>query len=108
MGESFGSADSTSFVLDGGELVMESYPNPFNPTATIRFGLPEAGYIQLTVYDIMGREIVRLVENYMEAGYQRVTWNGRTMDGREVPTGLYIARLVTPTATKTIKLVMMK
>ncbi len=108
VGEGYAVGDSTSSALDGGELVMGSYPNPFNPAATIRFSLPEAGNVRLMVYDIMGREVIRLVDGSMDPGWQTIIWNGRTIDGREVPTGLYIARLVTPTATKTIKLVMMK
>ncbi len=97
-------------------LALEGYPNPFNPTATIRFGLPEAGKVTLVIYDLMGREVVRLVEGGRDAGWQAVVWDGRDARGREVPTGIYIARLsiipptagVTPQGTKAIKLVMMK
>ena len=90
------------------ELALEGYPNPFNPTATIRFGLPEAGRVTLVVYDLMGREVVRLAEGYRDAGWQAVVWNGRDARGREVPTGIYIARLMTPQGARAIKLVMMK
>ena len=90
-------------------LALEGYPNPFNPTATIRFGLPETGKVTLVVYDLMGREVVRLLEEgHLDAGWQAVVWDGRNAKGREVPTGIYIARLVTPQGTKAIKLVMMK
>ncbi len=89
-------------------LALEGYPNPFNPTATIRFGLPEAGRVTLVVYDLMGREVVRLVEGYRDAGWQAIVWDGRNARGREVPTGIYIARLVTPQGAKAMKLVMMK
>ncbi len=90
------------------ELSLSGYPNPFNPTATVRFGLPEGGNVTLVVYDLMGREVVRLVEGHREAGWQAVVWDGRDGRGREVPTGIYIARLVTPQGTRAIKLVMMK
>ncbi|UCH63516.1 MAG: T9SS type A sorting domain-containing protein [Fidelibacterota bacterium] len=90
------------------ELALESYPNPFNPSATIRFGLPEEGYVTLKVYDVLGREAATLVEGYIEAGPGQIVWNGKTADGSEVPTGIYIARLVTPDGTKATKLVMMK
>ena len=89
-------------------LALEGYPNPFNPTATIRFGLPQGGNVTLVVYDLMGREVVRLIEGYRDAGWQAVVWNGRDAGGREVPTGIYIARLATPQETRAIKLVMMK
>ena len=62
----------------------------------------------LVVYDLRGREVTRLAEGQREAGYHQVTWAGRDAAGREVPTGIYIARLSTPGYTKSIKMVMMK
>ncbi len=90
------------------EVSLSGYPNPFNPTTTVRFGLPEAGSVTLIVYDLMGREVIRLADGYREAGWQSVIWDGRDAAGREVPTGMYLARLVTPQGVKAIKLVMMK
>ncbi len=92
----------TSFALHA------NYPNPFNPVTTIRYDLPEQSEVALLVYDIIGREMVRLVDRDMTAGYHQVIWNGRDSVGREVPTGLYIARMVTPTYTRSIKLVLLK
>ncbi len=86
----------------------QNYPNPFNPTSTIQYDLPEAIYLRILVYDIMGREIVRLVDDHMEPGYHQVMWNGRDSVGREVPTGVYIARLVTPQYAKSIKMLLLK
>ncbi|MFB0516720.1 MAG: T9SS type A sorting domain-containing protein [Candidatus Neomarinimicrobiota bacterium] len=88
---------------------MESnYPNPFNPVTTICYDLPQASDVSLVVYDILGRKIVRLVDGHMRAGYHHVVWNGRDADGREVTSGLYIARLVTPDYTKSIKMLLLK
>ncbi|UCH61946.1 MAG: T9SS type A sorting domain-containing protein [Fidelibacterota bacterium] len=86
----------------------QNYPNPFNPSTTIRFDLPEAAEVTLLVYDLLGREMVRLVDDHREAGYHRVVWNGRDRRGREIPTGLYIARLVTPEYARSIKLLLLK
>ncbi len=85
-----------------------NYPNPFNPSTTIRFDLPEAAEVRLVVYDLMGREVARLVDGQVAAGYQRVVWNGRDASGKNVPSGMYIARLVTPEYTKSIKLALLK
>ena len=85
-----------------------NYPNPFNPSTTLRFDLPEAAAIYLMVFDVLGREVARLVNGHLQAGYHRLRWNGKTSDGREVPTGIYIARLVTPEYTKSIKMVLLK
>jgi hypothetical protein len=85
-----------------------NYPNPFNPSTTLRFDLSEAAPVRLLVYDVIGREVVRLVDGQWESGYHQVTWNGRTGSGREAPTGIYIARLVTTEYTRSIKMVLMK
>ncbi len=86
----------------------QNYPNPFNPISTIRYDLPEVTNITILVYDILGREIARLIDSPMESGYHRITWNGKDSAGREVPTGIYIARLVTPEYVKSIKMVLLK
>ncbi|UCH10823.1 MAG: VCBS repeat-containing protein [Fidelibacterota bacterium] len=86
----------------------QNHPNPFNPTTTLRFDLPEAGDVTLLVYDLLGREVVRLADGRMEAGYQQVIWDGRTASGREVPSGIYIARLVTTEYSKSIKMLFLK
>ncbi len=85
-----------------------NYPNPFNPSTTIRFDLPQASEVHLAVYDILGREVVRLVDERLEPAYHQVTWNGRTAHGMDVPTGIYIARLVTPQYTRSIKMLLLK
>ncbi|MFQ6608307.1 MAG: choice-of-anchor D domain-containing protein [Fidelibacterota bacterium] len=86
----------------------QNYPNPFNPVTTIRYDLPEVADVRLTVYDLLGREVLRLVDERQEAGYQSVIWNGRDMLGREVATGVYIYRLTAGDFVMTRKLVLMK
>ncbi len=53
-------------------------------------------------------EVTRLVGGYLEPGYHEVMWDGRDANGRSVPSGIYIARLVTPEYTKSIKMVLLK
>ncbi|MFB0516682.1 MAG: T9SS type A sorting domain-containing protein, partial [Candidatus Neomarinimicrobiota bacterium] len=84
------------------------YPNPFNPVSTILYELPRASEVSLIVYDILGREVARLVDGHTEPGYHQVKWNGRDKNGTELPSGIYIARLVTPEYTKSIKMVLLK
>ena len=88
--------------------LYQNYPNPFNPTSTIRYDLPQGSAVSLVVYDIIGREVVRLVDQSIESGYHQAIWDSRDKYGREVPTGIYIARLVTPEYTKSIKMVLLK
>ena len=88
--------------------LLQNYPNPFNPNTTLRLDLPIGAEVRLVVYDLLGRELARLADGRLEAGYHSLIWNGTDARGRQVPTGLYIARLVTPAYTKAIKMVLMR
>ncbi|MFC1482137.1 T9SS type A sorting domain-containing protein, partial [Candidatus Neomarinimicrobiota bacterium] len=88
--------------------LSQNYPNPFNPATTINFALPRASEISLVVYDLLGREVVRLVDGYLEAGYQRIVWKGQMRNGRIAPSSIYILRMVTPEFTHNVKMVMLK
>lgn len=88
--------------------LLSSYPNPFNPATTIRFELPQAADIRVTIHDLLGQEIVRLVEGSLQAGSHRVVWDGKDQRGRSVPSGIYIARLITPEYARSIRLVLLK
>lgn len=88
--------------------LSQNYPNPFNPTTTVSFDMPVQTEAQLIVYDIMGREVAQLMGGLLAAGYHQVVWAGLDKFGRPVPSGTYIARLVTPKFTKSIKMVLLK
>ena len=103
----------TTGVSDGSNLPRKfalhpNYPNPFNPTTTIRFDLPEAVHVDLKIYNLLGQEVVALKNSELQPGYHHLIWNGRDRSGRELATGIYIARLVTPSYTKSIKMVLLK
>ena len=76
----------------------------------------QATNVVIVIYDLLGHEIDRLAWGQTESGYYKVIWNGRTADGKDVPTGIYIARLsiippmagMTPEYTNSIKMVLMK
>jgi len=65
-------------------------PNPFNPSTTIRFVLPSAGSIRLSVYDVLGCEIALLSNQYMASGAHEVHWNAGDKNGRYVASGVYV------------------
>ena len=83
-------------------------PNPFNPTATIRFELPEAGEVKLAVYDLSGRLVKVLAEGHEKAGVFTKTWSGTNDSGRRVGTGVYFVRLQSKSGTATRKMVLVK
>lgn len=81
----------------------QNYPNPFNPTTSIEFSLREAGRAQLIVYDILGREVTRLLDGALPAGNHVVTWTAEGM-----PSGVYLYRLTFGDNTRTRSMVLMK
>ena len=70
-----------------------SAPNPFNPSTTIRFDLLQPEFVQLIIYDALGREVQILTEGYAAAGSHQVEWNGTDGSGRPAGSGVYFARL---------------
>ncbi|MFC1547284.1 immunoglobulin domain-containing protein, partial [Candidatus Neomarinimicrobiota bacterium] len=86
----------------------QNYPNPFNPSTTIDYDLPTAGNTILTVYDLLGREVIRLVDGYAEAGYYQAVWRGRSAKGEGLPSGIYLVRLAVPGHSQTIKTLLLK
>jgi hypothetical protein len=73
--------------------LMANYPNPFNPETHIQFGLPAAQKVSLKVYDILGRQIVQILDANMSAGMHTVTWDGTDHAGRSVSSGIYFYAL---------------
>jgi hypothetical protein len=90
-------------------LVLESYPNPFNPATTIRFALPKSDRVSLAVYDVTGRLIRSLLDNSSKpAGFFEAEWDGTDAHGKQVASGVYFFRLTTSTETLTRKAVLLK
>ncbi len=87
----------TSFVL------LEAYPNPFNPTTEIRYQTSEIGSIQLSLYDLLGREVATLVNESKPAGSYVMSF-----DARHLASGVYVVRMRTATEQRVIKLTLLK
>ena len=74
-------------------VIRSVYPNPFNPMARIAFALPEAGEVELEVYDMAGRRVATVFQGRLEAGEQVKVWNGRDARGQVAAAGTYLVRL---------------
>jgi hypothetical protein len=70
----------------------QNYPNPFNPTTTLAFDMPDAGVARLVIYNLLGQEIVTLYNSPVAAGRWTVTWDGKDVVGKLLPTGIYLVR----------------
>ncbi|MBN2090745.1 T9SS type A sorting domain-containing protein, partial [candidate division KSB1 bacterium] len=84
-------ANAAAVVTD--HLTLKNFPNPFNPITAIQFSLPEAGLVTVTIYDLQGRRIARLLDEPREAGLQIVRWNGQNEFGVPAASGTYFCKL---------------
>jgi len=96
--------------LPGEYKLSSAYPNPFNPTTTIDYNVEIAGNVSLVVYDLMGREIKTLVNDFRapRTGGYKVMWDGTNNDGSLVASGMYMYRMISNDFTKTYRLTLMK
>jgi hypothetical protein len=75
------------------------YPNPFNPSTTVAFDLPEGARVQLSVFDVLGREVRSLADGWYVPGHHRAVWNAADSRGVPVTSGTYLLRMVAHGAT---------
>ena len=89
-------------------ILKQAYPNPFNPSTTISYFLPEQSTAILTVYDVQGRQITTLQDGIKAPGSYKVQWNGVDQSGNPVSTGVYFCRLQAGNFSQTIKMVYLR
>jgi len=104
----YGGGDSAGVGIDEiyipDEIVLlNNYPNPFNAQTQINYSLNSPGHINLDIYDMLGRKIITLVNQYKPAGDYIVNW-----DANEYSTGIYLAKLKTGSGASIIKLTLLK
>ena len=75
------------FVLD------QNFPNPFNPSTSIQYGLDKDTQVKLTIYNMLGQEVRTLVDGFQSAGFKSVSWDGRDALGQPVSAGVYLYKL---------------
>ena len=85
-----------------------NYPNPFNPSTTLSFTLAEPGRTTLTIYNLKGQLIKRLVDKELTSGMHKVLWNGKDENERNVASGVYFYRLQSKNYQATGKMLLMK
>ncbi|MCX6142039.1 MAG: T9SS type A sorting domain-containing protein [Ignavibacteriales bacterium] len=85
-----------------------NYPNPFNPSTTIRYNIPVTGYVRLRVFDVAGREVASLVNGVQSAGSYVVNWHGTDDAGRSLASGVYFYTLESLGQQITRRMVLLK
>ena len=90
------------------EFAVNVYPNPFNPSTTISYALPEASPVTVVIYDVLGQQVRRLISQFNAAGRYSVQWDARDNQGRGVASGVYIAKVDAGTTTLSQKMLLLK
>jgi hypothetical protein len=104
----FGETPTRVVGTPGHSLAVSAYPNPFNPQTTIRYDVPSAGRVVVSVYDAMGARVATLVDRHRAAGSYTAEWEGRDERGAAVSSGVYFVRVEFGGRTMTRKLELVK
>ena len=88
--------------------LLQNYPNPFNQFTQIGFTLENSAFVDLSIYDLLGRKVKTLVSENLPTGYKSVLWDGTDESGKELASGIYLYELKTGDLSKSKKLVLLK
>ncbi len=88
--------------------LFQNFPNPFNPSTTIRYTLPHASPVELEIVNVLGQRVRTLVRTYQPAGEYSIEWDGSNDDGEQVAGGVYLYRLSSDQKTVTRKMLLLK
>jgi len=88
--------------------LSQNYPNPFNPVTTIQYSLPKTTFVNLTIYDLLGREVKTLLNGIEQPGIKQIKWNSTNNTGKMMASGIYLLRIHTEEFTKSKKMVLLR
>lgn len=104
-----GIEEITSCKIPSTSFVTQNYPNPFTISTEIKYGIPKATHVRITIYNLLGQKIVSLVNENKSAGHYKVYWDGRDASGKEVTGGLYFYKFEAgDKSSRTMKLTLLK
>jgi flagellar hook assembly protein FlgD len=98
-------------VFDGpprAKVALKAYPNPFNPRTTVAFSLTRRQMVEISIFDLTGRQVRTLAARLFQAGDHTLEWNGRDDAGRPLGSGSYLVRLRTDFEIRTKKVMLIK
>ena len=101
-------SNDVNYLVPDNLALHQNYPNPFNPITSLRFDLPEDGFVNITVYDMGGRIIKTLVNNFQTAGYKSIKWNATDNQDQLVPAGVYLYKIEFGSLLFTRKMILLK
>ncbi|MCK5087463.1 MAG: T9SS type A sorting domain-containing protein, partial [Melioribacteraceae bacterium] len=86
----------------------QNYPNPFNPSTTISYTLPRTSMVSVKIYDVLGREVMTLLNEVQNRGVYDVVWKGTNNYGAKVGSGIYFYRVETDKIAQVMKMILLK
>ena len=98
--------DDNSLLTD--YFLNQNFPNPFNPSTQISYELPTESKVELVIYNMLGKEVVKLVDKNQTVGKYTINWNGRNAQGIQMPGGIYFYTLKTKEFTQTKKMLLLR
>jgi len=97
-----------NIVIPSQYTLHQNYPNPFNPITTLRYDLPENSLVNITIYDMLGRQVKTLINQTQDAGYKSVIWDATNDYGKPVSAGIYLYQIQAGEYMQTKKMVLLK
>ncbi|MFQ5865936.1 MAG: T9SS type A sorting domain-containing protein [bacterium] len=88
--------------------LVQNYPNPFNPETKIEFSLQKSGRVEISIYNLLGQEIITLVNEVKSPGKYQVKWNGKNRYGTDVSSGIYFYQMKTENFTDMKKMMLIR
>lgn len=104
----YGTVSAATATVAPAARLLQNYPNPFEPSTTIRFSLPSETHVTLDVYDIRGGLVARLLNEVQPAGEKFITWDGRTDGNVPASSGVYFYRLRCGVQSETRKMILLR
>ena len=99
--------DNKSLIPDHYSL-YQNYPNPFNPSTNISYDLPENMMVSINIFDLMGRKVKTLINEYQPAGSKSIQWSGTDNYDRPIPAGMYLYTIHAGNFIQTKKMILLK
>jgi len=88
--------------------LFQNYPNPFNSSTSISYYIMTNSEVELSIYNLMGKDVIKLIDEEQSTGEYQIPWNGKDSSGKEVSSGIYVAVLKSGEFKKSIKLTLIR
>ena len=100
--------DPSNSITSTSSVLHAAYPNPFNPSTTLSFDVPNNERISINIYNVKGQLVKNICNQVYDKGYHSIIWNGKDNNGTQCGTGVYFYKMQTDKTTQTKKMMMIK